>query len=142
MTNAECGIDLRASDFFDIPNLARTLRVPPADLQSAFCVRSNREVVLDSAGPCLRFCQSCLDWIKRVMRCFASSKKAMTIVGSHQLRGLIQLFRCCIPLALDCLTSELVDFAQTVAQRDSGGHGVSTLNVLNCVASGDIAYRT
>jgi hypothetical protein len=58
-TNAACGIDLRASDSFDIPNLARTLGVPPADLQSAFCVRSNHEVILDATSPSLRFCQSC-----------------------------------------------------------------------------------
>jgi hypothetical protein len=60
-TNAECGIDLRASDAFDIPTLARTLRVPHADLQSAFCVQSNHEVILDAASQSLRFCQSCAE---------------------------------------------------------------------------------
>jgi hypothetical protein len=59
--NAECGIDLRASDAFDILTLARTLRVPHADLQSAFCVQSNQEVMLDAGSQSLRFCQSCAE---------------------------------------------------------------------------------
>jgi len=44
---------------FDIPGFPRTLRFPPADLQSALCVRSNHEAILDSASQSLRFCQSC-----------------------------------------------------------------------------------
>jgi len=58
MTHAECRIDLRAPYSFDIANLARTLRVPPADLQSAFCLKSNHEVILDATILSLRFCRS------------------------------------------------------------------------------------
>ena len=42
-------IDLRSPYSVDVPNLASTPMLPPADLQSAFCSKSSHEVILDSS---------------------------------------------------------------------------------------------
>jgi hypothetical protein len=71
-TSAECGIELRAPEYFGIPKLAGTLRFALADLQSPFRVRSNHEVILDSASritqSVIEPCATPLDSIKTSLR--------------------------------------------------------------------------